>query len=126
MKNLLVAQSGGPTAAINATLAGIIKANQLNPLYDHVYGGINGIEGVLQERFVDLTKMSDLIRGRTYEAFFPLLATAGIYYLLILIVTSLLRWVFFLLDNKNRKKGRILKDIATPGKDDGGSARNPS
>ena len=75
---------------------------------------------------MDLTKMSDLIRGRTYEAFFPLLATAGIYYLLILIVTSLLRWVFFLLDNKNRKKGRILKDIATPGKDDGGSARNPS
>ena len=75
---------------------------------------------------MELTKASDIIRNRTYEAFFPLLATAGIYYLLILIVTSLLRWVFFLLDNKNRKKGRILKDIATPGKDDGGSARNPS
>ncbi len=59
MANCIVAQSGGPSSVINATLAGIIKANQLNPLYDHVYGGINGIEGVLQERFVDLTKMTE-------------------------------------------------------------------
>ena len=60
---------------------------------------------------MDLTKMSDLIRGRTYEAFFPLLATAGIYYLLILLVTSLLRYVFFKINTKNRKRERILKGI---------------
>lgn len=60
---------------------------------------------------MDLTKMSDLIRGRTYEAFFPLLATAGIYYLLILIVTTLLRNLFFMIDSKNRRKERILKGI---------------
>ncbi len=59
MPNCIVAQSGGPSSVVNATLAGIIKANQLCPIYDHVYGGINGIEGILQERFVDLTKMSD-------------------------------------------------------------------
>ena len=60
MSNCLVAQSGGPTSVINATVAGVVKANQLNPYYDKVYGGLNGIEGILQERFVDLTDMSDL------------------------------------------------------------------
>ena len=59
MSNCLVAQSGGPTAVINATVAGLVKANQLNPYYDHVYGGLHGIEGILQEKFVDLTEMSE-------------------------------------------------------------------
>ncbi len=59
MSKCLVAQSGGPTSVINATVAGVVKANQLNPIYDTVLGGLNGIEGILQERFVDLTNMSD-------------------------------------------------------------------
>ncbi len=59
MANCLVAQSGGPTSVINATVAGVVKANQMNPYYDRVFGGLNGIEGILQERFVDLTNMSD-------------------------------------------------------------------
>ena len=59
MGNCLVAQSGGPTAVINATVAGVVKANQLNPYYDKVLGGLHGIEGILQEKFVDLTNMSD-------------------------------------------------------------------
>ncbi len=62
---------------------------------------------------MDLTKMSDLIRGRTYEAFFPLLATAGIYYLLILLVTALLQHLFYKANNQNRKKDRILKGLST-------------
>lgn len=59
MGNCLVAQSGGPTSVINATVAGVVKANQMNPIYDTVYGGLNGIEGILQEKFVDLTNMSE-------------------------------------------------------------------
>ena len=59
MANCLVAQSGGPTSVINATVAGIVKANQMNPYYDKVFGGLNGIEGILKEKFVDLTNMSD-------------------------------------------------------------------
>jgi ATP-dependent phosphofructokinase / diphosphate-dependent phosphofructokinase len=59
MANCLVAQSGGPTSVINATLAGVVKANQLNPIYTTVYGGLNGIEGILQEHLVDLTDMSE-------------------------------------------------------------------
>lgn len=59
MGNCLVAQSGGPTSVINATLAGVVMGNQLNPIYEKVYGGLNGIEGILEERFVDLTHMSE-------------------------------------------------------------------
>ena len=59
MTNCIVAQSGGPTSVINATVAGVVKGNQMNPIYDHVYGGLNGIEGILAERFVDLTDMTE-------------------------------------------------------------------
>ena len=57
MGNCLVAQSGGPTAVINASLAGVIRANQLNPVYGRVLGGIHGIEGVLAGRLFDLTDL---------------------------------------------------------------------
>lgn len=57
MGNCLVAQSGGPTAVINASLAGVMRANQLNPLYDRVLGGIHGIEGVLEGKLYDLTEV---------------------------------------------------------------------
>ena len=50
MANCLVAQSGGPTAVINASLAGVIRANQLIPVYDRVSGGLHGIEGVLDDK----------------------------------------------------------------------------
>jgi len=59
MGNCIVAQSGGPTSVINATLAGVVKANQMNPIYKKVYGGLNGIEGILLEKLVDLTDMSE-------------------------------------------------------------------
>ena len=59
MGNCIVAQSGGPTSVINATLAGVVKANLLNPIYTKVYGGLHGIEGILQEKLVDLTAMSE-------------------------------------------------------------------
>lgn len=54
MKNLLIAQSGGPTAAINASLSGVIKGAILSQKVNQIYGAMNGIEGVLSERFVDL------------------------------------------------------------------------
>lgn len=54
MRNLLVAQSGGPTSAINATLAGVISGALLSGQIDGVYGAINGIQGVLDETFVEL------------------------------------------------------------------------
>ena len=53
MKKLIVGQSGGPTAVINGSLAGVyIEAKKCG--YDKVYGMLNGIEGLLQDKIVDL------------------------------------------------------------------------
>ncbi len=54
--NAIVGQSGGPTAAINATLAGVISACLKNENIDTLYGMVNGIKGLLREDFVDLTE----------------------------------------------------------------------
>ncbi|MBR5614083.1 MAG: 6-phosphofructokinase [Clostridia bacterium] len=55
MENLLVLQSGGPTAVINASLAGVIKAGFDNSKkIGKVYGSINGIEGVENQTIVSL------------------------------------------------------------------------
>lgn len=59
MKNLLVAQSGGPTAAINATLAGVIEQAMKEEQIDQVYGACYGIQGVLEQKFVNLTEKVD-------------------------------------------------------------------
>ena len=54
--NAIVGQSGGPTAAINATLAGVIRGALANPEYiEKIYGMRNGIEGFLDERLIDLS-----------------------------------------------------------------------
>ena len=52
--NCLVGQSGGPTAAINATVLGVIEAALASKEIQHVYGMLNGIEGVLHDTLIDL------------------------------------------------------------------------
>ena len=56
-KNVLVGQSGGPTAAINATLAGIIKEGIENPETGIVYGMVNGIKGALNDNLINLSEI---------------------------------------------------------------------
>ncbi len=54
MKNLLVAQSGGPTAAINATLCGVIEKAMINTAIEKIYGVRNGVLGILSEKLIEL------------------------------------------------------------------------
>lgn len=54
--NIVVAQSGGPTAVINASLAGVIHEAGRHPEIESIYGALNGIRGVLDEEMVDLTE----------------------------------------------------------------------
>ena len=51
----------------------------------------------------DLTKMSDIIRSRTYEAFFPLIATAIIYFVLAWIISLILRFILKRVSPKSKK-----------------------
>lgn len=54
--NIAVAQSGGPTCAINASLAGVYSAAQRSDKIDKVFGVFNGIEGIINEEMVDLSE----------------------------------------------------------------------
>ena len=61
----------------------------------------------------DLTKMGDIIRSNTYEAFFPLIATAVIYFLLTWGVSLLLGLVKLRFEPKRRSKESVLKGVKT-------------
>lgn len=55
MKNALYLQSGGPTAVINSSLYGVIKAYVNNTdKIGHLYGSLYGIEGVLKDNLVEI------------------------------------------------------------------------
>ncbi len=58
-KNCIVAQSGGPTVAINASLAGVIDGVIKSDKFDKIYGSVHGIQGVLKNNFLDLSDSSD-------------------------------------------------------------------
>ena len=59
----------------------------------------------------DLTKMGDIIRGNTYEAFFPLIAVAVIYFAITWIIASLLGILRKKTEPKRRKNKNILKGV---------------
>ena len=54
MFNIAVAQSGGPTAAINASLTGVFNGAEQEKEVDEIYGAENGIEGILGDRLLNL------------------------------------------------------------------------
>ena len=59
-KNVVVAQSGGPTPVINASLRGIIDGCRAYPgKFGTIYAGYHGIEGVLQEKLLDLSAQAE-------------------------------------------------------------------
>ena len=60
---------------------------------------------------LDLTKISDLVRSRTYEAFFPLIVTAIMYFVISALLTKVVTMLEHAIDPKRRKKDKILKGI---------------
>src|SRR5215471_18628792 len=65
--NLLVAQSGGPTAVINASLAGVIQEAGKHECIEEIYGGANGILGILNEDIIDINdEKAKTIEGLKY------------------------------------------------------------
>ena len=65
--NCLVAQSGGPTSVINASLAGVVTEALNYECIEEIYGGLNGVLGILNEQIIDLAAESQQnIRGLRY------------------------------------------------------------
>ena len=61
--NLVVAQSGGPTVAINSSLVGVVHEALAQEAVGGIYGAQNGIRGVLEEKLIDLRR----VPGETLE-----------------------------------------------------------
>lgn len=62
--NLLIGQSGGPTAVINSSLCGVIQEALKHEEITGIYGMVHGIMGVLNEEFIDLGKQDpEVIEG---------------------------------------------------------------
>ena len=70
MKHMLIAQSGGPSAAINATVAGVVERCMTSGQVGRIYGARNGIKGVIDGNYIDLTEEL----ARTHKAWqqFPI------------------------------------------------------
>jgi 6-phosphofructokinase 1 len=65
--NLLVAQSGGPTAVINASVAGVVQEAGRHECIEEIYGGAHGIWGILREELIDLNdEKAKSIEGLKY------------------------------------------------------------
>ncbi|MCC5025621.1 MAG: 6-phosphofructokinase [Candidatus Synoicihabitans palmerolidicus] len=62
--NVLVGQSGGPTAVINSSIEGVIAEALNHDCIEEIYGTLNGVLGILNEDFIDLAAESQqTIRG---------------------------------------------------------------
>ena len=58
MANCIIAQSGGPTSVINSSVVGLVQANYDLNVFDTVYGGLHGIEGILNKKLINLNEVS--------------------------------------------------------------------
>lgn len=57
--NILIGLSGGPSVAINSSLAGILSAASKNEHFGKIYGALHGIEGVIHGNIIDLSSYCD-------------------------------------------------------------------
>lgn len=57
--NCIIAQSGGPTSVINSSVYGLISANNKYKIYNNVYAGLNGIEGILKNKIINLSSIDE-------------------------------------------------------------------
>jgi len=61
---MVIGQSGGPTAVINASLAGAVLEAQRHPQIEDIYGSLEGILGVINENLIDLGReRADVLTG---------------------------------------------------------------
>jgi ATP-dependent phosphofructokinase / diphosphate-dependent phosphofructokinase len=65
--NLIIGQSGGATAVINASLVGAVEAALAEERIDGIYGMLNGVEGLLKEDIIDLRQEASTVWTRLLD-----------------------------------------------------------
>ncbi|HHY08993.1 MAG TPA: 6-phosphofructokinase, partial [Firmicutes bacterium] len=58
--NVVIAQGGGPTAVINQSLVGAVLEARKYRQIERIYGALNGVAGIINEDFIDLTQETTL------------------------------------------------------------------
>lgn len=56
---LVVAQGGGPSAVINQSVVGVVQEARKHPQITKIYGAVNGVAGIVNESFIDLTQETE-------------------------------------------------------------------
>jgi 6-phosphofructokinase 1 len=80
-KNVIIGQSGGPTVAINASLAGVIKGAMQNSEHiGEIYGALNGIEGLIARKIINLRTSIKTAEDYTRLAATPAMALGSCRY----------------------------------------------
>ena len=78
-KNLIVGQSGGPTAVINGSLYGVVtEAMRHTEEIDEIYGMINGIEGFLNGHMMDMRSLIETNELSPYSVQHPALTSGHV------------------------------------------------
>ena len=86
--------------------------NHVLPLYKGEFVGMMKMTSIVGYISIqDLTKASDIIRSRTYEAFFPLIATAAIYFVMSSLITALIGRIEVRIDPKQKPR-KLPKGVA--------------
>ena len=65
--NCMVAQSGGPTAVFNASVAGVVAEALNNPCIEEILGGLNGVFGILKEDIIDLAEEGTISKDQIVQ-----------------------------------------------------------
>ncbi len=65
MKNVMVAQSGGPSPAINASLSGVVQRAMAAKEIGTVYGALNGLQGLLEKRIINISEQ--MVKEKYFE-----------------------------------------------------------
>jgi ATP-dependent phosphofructokinase / diphosphate-dependent phosphofructokinase len=74
--NMMIAQSGGPTVVINQSLIGALMEAKKHSRIKGIYGSLNGIKGVMEERFIDLRRETPAVLKKV--AFTPCSALGSV------------------------------------------------
>ncbi|MFB0507431.1 MAG: hypothetical protein ACETWT_11925 [Thermodesulfobacteriota bacterium] len=61
--NVLVGESGGPTAVIDASLYGLVNEAKNHREIEDIFGALHGIDGILRERIIEHSELCVGLRG---------------------------------------------------------------
>ncbi|MFD2133738.1 6-phosphofructokinase [Pseudogracilibacillus auburnensis] len=118
-ENCLVVQSGGPTAVINNSVVGLVDEMLYSGFKGKIYGSIGGIHGLMNEKFIDLSKLSTEDRHRLRWTPGAALGTcrhklilSEIEKIILILKKRHIRYFFYIGGNGSMQVAKMVNDVA--------------